>query len=77
MHDKERKATGVIALEIEAASAKIRQAPPDDDLEDHDLPIWAGVIPIVTSLGAAVGDGKTPGEVPPPPSTHLARKKFA
>tara|TARA_A100001391_G_scaffold156733_1_gene114925 strand:- start:13298 stop:13954 length:657 start_codon:yes stop_codon:yes gene_type:complete len=77
MHDKERKATGVIALEIEAASAKIRQAPPADDPEDHDLPIWAGVIPIITALGAPIGDGKTPGEVPPPPSAHLARKKFA
>lgn len=77
MHDKERKGTGVLALEIEAASAKVRQGPPIDEEEDHALPIWAGVIPIVTGLGAPMGDGKTPGEVPPPPSTHLARKKFA
>lgn len=77
MHDKERKATGVLALEIEAASAKIRQGPPADEVEDHDLPIWAGIVPIVTGLGAPVGDGLTPGNVPPPPSTHLARKKFA
>lgn len=77
MHDKERKGTGVLALEIEAASAKVRQGPPVDDEEDHALPIWAGVIPVVTALGAPVGDGKTPGAVPPPPSVHLARKKFA
>jgi nitroimidazol reductase NimA-like FMN-containing flavoprotein (pyridoxamine 5'-phosphate oxidase superfamily) len=77
MHDKERKGTGVVALEIEAASAKVRQGPPVDEEEDHALPIWAGVIPIVTGLGAPMGDGKTPGEVPPPPSVHLARKKFA
>ncbi|WP_246018411.1 pyridoxamine 5'-phosphate oxidase family protein [Pelagibacterium montanilacus] len=76
MHDKERKATGVIAIEIEHASAKIRQAPPADDVEDHDLPIWAGVIPIVTALGAPVGDGIGP-DVPAPPSTGLARRKFA
>ena len=77
MHDKERKATGVIALEIEAASAKIRQGLPADDPQDHDLPIWAGVIPIVTGLGMPIGDGITPGDVPPPPSTDLARRKFA
>lgn len=76
MHDRERKATGVIAIEIEHASAKIRQAPPADDVEDHNLPIWAGVIPIVTALGAPMGDGIGP-DVAPPPSTHLARKKFA
>lgn len=77
MHDKERKATGILALEIEAASAKIRAAPPADDPEDHDLPIWAGVVPIVTALGQPIGDGLTPGEIPPPPSTHLARCKFS
>lgn len=77
MHDKERKGTGVLALEIEAASAKVRQGPPADEEEDHALPIWAGVIPIVTGLGAPMGDGKTPGVVPVPPSAHLARKKFA
>ena len=77
MYDKERKGTGVLALEIEAASAKVRQGPPIDEEEDHHLPIWAGVVPIVTGLGAPIGDGKTPGDVSPPPSTHLARKKFA
>lgn len=77
MYQKERKATGIVALEIEAASAKIRQGPPVDDPEDHELPIWAGVIPIVTALGQPVGDGKTPGDVPPPSSARLARTKFA
>lgn len=77
MYQKERKATGIVALEIEAASAKIRQGPPVDDPEDHDLPIWAGVIPVTTALGQPVGDGKTPGDVPPPASAQLARTKFA
>lgn len=77
MYDKERKGTGVLALEIEAASAKVRQGPPLDEKDDHDLPIWAGIVPIVTGLGQPIGDGLTPGDVPPPPSVHLARKKFA
>lgn len=77
MLDKERKGTGVLALEIEAASAKIRQGPPVDEQDDHDLPIWAGVIPVVTGLGQPLGDGIGPEGVAPSPSVHLARKKFA
>lgn len=77
MLPKERKATGVLALEIEAASTKIRQGPPADDPEDHALPIWAGVIPIVTAIGHPVGDGLYPGELPAPASTLSARRKFA
>lgn len=77
MLPKERKATGVLALEIEAASAKIRQGPPDDDAEDYALPIWAGVVPIVTATGQPIGDGLYPGELAAPASTARARQKFA
>lgn len=45
-NEKELKATMVLAVEIEEASAKIRTGPPSDDKADYDLPIWAGVIPI-------------------------------
>lgn len=41
----EMKATTVLAIEIDTASAKIRTGPPGDDAEDYDLPIWAGVMP--------------------------------
>ena len=44
--DKEIKATSVLTMPIEEASAKIRTGGPIDDEEDYDLPIWAGVIPI-------------------------------
>ena len=53
---KELKATSVLAFEIEEASAKVRSGPPKDDEEDYDLPIWAGVVPIVTWRGEAVSD---------------------
>lgn len=43
---KEMKATSVLRLEIDEASAKIRTGPPGDEKEDYDLPIWAGVIPL-------------------------------
>jgi len=42
----ELKATGVVAIAIEEASAKIRNAPPGDDGEDRGLPIWAGLLPV-------------------------------
>jgi len=46
--ENELKATTVLALGIDETSAKIRSGPPQDDEEDHALPIWAGVIPLVT-----------------------------
>ncbi len=44
--DNELKATAVLALGIDEASAKIRTGPPLDDEEDYSLPAWAGVIPL-------------------------------
>jgi nitroimidazol reductase NimA-like FMN-containing flavoprotein (pyridoxamine 5'-phosphate oxidase superfamily) len=40
---KEWKTTLVIAFEIEEASAKLRTGGPNDDEEDYDLNVWAGV----------------------------------
>ncbi|MCB0193383.1 MAG: pyridoxamine 5'-phosphate oxidase family protein [Anaerolineae bacterium] len=42
----EMKATTIVAIPIELASAKVRVGPPKDEAEDYDLPIWAGVLPI-------------------------------
>jgi nitroimidazol reductase NimA-like FMN-containing flavoprotein (pyridoxamine 5'-phosphate oxidase superfamily) len=50
---QEAKATTVIAMPIEEAAAKVRAKGVGDDEEDFALPIWAGVIPIRTVLGAA------------------------
>ena len=43
--DKEFRATTMVAVPIDAASAKVRSGPPADDLDDADLDVWAGVIP--------------------------------
>lgn len=42
----ELKATNVLKITIEQASAKMRVGPPGDDEEDYALPIWAGVVPV-------------------------------
>lgn len=67
-HEKEVKMTGVIALPIESASAKISAGPPDDEDEDYDIPVWAGVLPITCTTGELIGDdrvlaGVTPSDV--------------
>jgi uncharacterized protein len=49
---QEIKATSVIAMEIEQASAKIRSKGVADDDEDYELPIYAERIPVRTVLGA-------------------------
>ena len=48
---KEFKATSVVALPIDSASAKVRVGPPKDDKEDMDLPVWAGIVPIRQMVG--------------------------
>jgi uncharacterized protein len=49
---KELKATEILALEIDEASAKVRSGGPEDDgSEDAQLEVWAGVVPIVSSYG--------------------------
>lgn len=49
---QEFKATMVIAMRIEDASAKVRAKTVADDEADYGLPIWAGVIPVAQLIGA-------------------------
>jgi len=46
MHKKELDRTLVVEMSIEAASAKIRDVGVEDEPEDYDLDVWAGLIPI-------------------------------
>jgi uncharacterized protein len=68
--DQELKATSVLALPIEEASAKVRTGPPIDDEEDYALPIWAGVVPIETHAGTPVSDARL---LPGVPAVELRR----
>jgi uncharacterized protein len=49
---QEIKATAVITMEIERASAKIRAKGVADEDEDYELPIYAERLPVHTVLGA-------------------------
>jgi len=49
----EIKATTFLRMEIEQASAKIRNEPVHDDEEDYAVPAWTALFPIRTVVGAA------------------------
>lgn len=54
----EMKATGVIAVNIEQASAKVRAAGVGDDEADYALDYWAGVVPMTTHYGEPIADDR-------------------
>jgi hypothetical protein len=55
---QELKATAVLKLPIEEASAKIRIGPPLDDEEDYALNVWAGVLPLAMQAGEPMPDAR-------------------
>jgi len=62
MSAQELKASTVIWMDIEEASVKERAAPPGDD-DEAGFPVWAGVLPMATTL--------LPAEPAPGPHTDL------
>ena len=62
----EMKATTVLSLTLEEASAKIRTGPPLDDEEDYSLSMWAGVIPLKLAAGEPINDPRLPDDIPVP-----------
>jgi nitroimidazol reductase NimA-like FMN-containing flavoprotein (pyridoxamine 5'-phosphate oxidase superfamily) len=63
---QELKATTILRLALDEASAKIRTGPPVDDEEDYALPVWAGVLPLTLSAGAPIADPRmAPGTALP------------
>tara|TARA_B100001245_G_scaffold120684_1_gene88688 strand:+ start:711 stop:1364 length:654 start_codon:yes stop_codon:yes gene_type:complete len=56
INSQEVKATTVFTIPIDEASVKVRTGGPQDDDEDYQLPIWAGVIPIKQVTGSPIPD---------------------
>ena len=71
--ERELKATTVLALPLEKASAKVRTGDPVDDDEDYALDVWAGVIPLEMAAGKPVNDAKLKDEIEIP--AHVAAYK--
>ena len=65
-NENELKATLVLSLPLEEASAKIRTGNPVDDETDYGLKVWAGILPLSATAGTPTNDSRLSGEIEPP-----------
>jgi nitroimidazol reductase NimA-like FMN-containing flavoprotein (pyridoxamine 5'-phosphate oxidase superfamily) len=72
---KELKATSVLRLPLDEASAKIREGGPEDgDTPDAELEVWAGHVPLVVTALEPVPDPSLRSEIPVPPGLRPYRR---
>jgi uncharacterized protein len=69
---QELKATSLMSMRIEEASAKIRDDGPLDLEMDYGAPCWAGVIPIVQRVGVPIPDRRVAPRGRPDEIAHFA-----
>ncbi len=75
-HENEVKMTGIIALDIQSASAKISTGMPEDEDEDYDIPIWAGILPLVSSFTTLESDDRLIDGVEPSDAVRAMEHKI-
>ncbi len=66
----EDKGTLVVAVPMDEFSAKVSDLDVDDEPEDYDLPIWAGVIPLSLVPGTPKPDDRLPEGIEIPESVR-------
>ncbi len=72
---KELKATSVLRLPLDEASAKIRDGGPEDgDTPDAELDVWAGHMPLVVQALEPVPDATLRPGIPVPPGLTPYRR---
>jgi nitroimidazol reductase NimA-like FMN-containing flavoprotein (pyridoxamine 5'-phosphate oxidase superfamily) len=71
----ELRATRVVALPLDEASAKVRTGPPKDDEADYALPVWAGELPLRLEPLEPVADPRLPPGTTPPPEVSLWQRR--
>jgi nitroimidazol reductase NimA-like FMN-containing flavoprotein (pyridoxamine 5'-phosphate oxidase superfamily) len=72
---KELKATSVLTLPLDEASAKIRDGgPTDGDTPDAELDVWAGHVPLVVRALEPVPDPSLRPGIPVPPDVQRYRR---
>lgn len=72
----EVKMTGIIALDIESASAKISTGMPEDEDEDYQIPVWAGVLPLESRLTTLQSDDRLIDGVKPSDAVRSMQDKI-
>ena len=75
-NELELKATSVLKLPIEEASAKIRTGDPKDDEEDYAMDVWAGVLPLSLQTGDPIADGQLDSEILVPRHVSEYRRRY-
>ncbi|MEM6684755.1 MAG: pyridoxamine 5'-phosphate oxidase family protein [Bacteroidota bacterium] len=66
MHPEELKRTLVVEMTIEMASAKIRDVGVNDEPEDYDLDVWAGLVPLKQVAEYPIPDAGLPEKMAVP-----------
>ena len=72
--EDEFRATMVLALPIDEASAKVRTGPPIDDEDDYAMRVWAGVLPLSLDARAPVADPRLPSDIAVPVYARFYRR---
>jgi len=62
----ELRATKVLEMEIDEASAKIRTGDPGEEKEDYALNCWAGILPLKKGYGRPIKDSLLRENIPVP-----------
>lgn len=65
-NELELKATSVLKISINEASAKVRTGPPVDDEEDYAMNVWAGLLPLRMTQGDPVADDRLSADLSVP-----------
>ena len=71
---KELKATRLLSLRIDEASAKIRSGPPADDAADVTWPTWGGVLPLALHAGEPQPDDYVKDKALRPPRSRAFKR---
>jgi len=75
-NEKELKSTSILRLPLTEISAKIRTGPPEDDVPDYALPVWAGVIPLHLVPGTPIRDERCDASIPTPAYAAQYRRQI-
>ncbi|MFP5331461.1 MAG: pyridoxamine 5'-phosphate oxidase family protein [Acidimicrobiia bacterium] len=70
MTDKEVRGTAMASILIDEASVKMRTGGPNDEEEDYELPIWAGVLPVRRGYESPEPDPRNPAMLEIPTHIH-------
>src|SRR5512132_1070960 len=65
-NERELNQTTILAIPIDEAAAKVRTGPPNDQDEDLELLVWAGVLPFTTVPGEPERDPLLPAGIDAP-----------